>query len=65
MGNGKIIFGTLSILAAAIAFFELFGEFRLGYLETSPVIPALGILSLALWGITSVRSGIGKKGRTS
>lgn len=65
MGNGKIIFGTLSILAAAIAFFELFGEIRLGYSGTTSLISALGILSLALWGITAVRSGIGKKGRTS
>lgn len=61
MGNGKIILGTLSIMAASVAFFELFNELRAGTFENAPLIPALGILVLALWGITAVRSGIGKK----
>lgn len=63
MVNGKIILGTLSILAAFAAFFELFGNMRSGNSDSLPIVPILGVVSLALWGITAVRSGIGKKGR--
>ena len=57
--------GTISILASSVAFFELFGEMRLGHTDGLSVIPALGIFALALWGITAVRSGMSHKRKTS
>lgn len=64
MVNGKIIFGTLSILAALVAFFETLGDMRTST-DYVPIIPFLLVFTLGISGIMFVRRGITKKRKAS
>lgn len=64
MVNGKIIFGTLFILTALVAFFDTLGEIRTG-IDYVPIIPIVIVSVLGTCGIIFVRSGISRKRKTS
>jgi hypothetical protein len=64
MVNGKIILGSLSIIAASILFFDVLGQLR-SNVENLMTIPILGTVLFGIIGITAVRSGLQKKRKTS
>ena len=64
MVNGKIILGSLSIITASVLFFDVLGQLRSNVENLMP-IPILGVVLFGILGITSVRSGLQKKRKTS
>jgi|GEM_PF-5031955 len=64
MVNGKIILGSLSIIAASVLFFDVLGQL-LSNVEDLMPIPIVGVILFGILGITTVRSGLQKKRKTS